>query len=634
MSEQIKHECGIALIRLLKPAEYYYAKYGTSTYGLNKLYLLMEKQHNRGQDGAGIAGIKFGVKPGNNYIDIVRSNKESPIKDIFAQIYTEYKKIEKINPDLLSDVNWMKENAQFTGELFLGHLRYGTFGKNSIENIHPFVRENNWMSRNLVVAGNFNLTNVDELFNKLVRLGQHPLQTNDTITILEKIGKFLDDENEELFKKYKAECHSNREISDLIAKNLNIQKILHRSSKYWDGGYVIAGLFGHGDAFVMRDPCGIRPAFYYADDEVVVVTSERPVIQTAFNVPFDAIKPITPGNALIIKKDGKVDEQQFKQPSGERKSCSFERIYFSRGTDAKIYQERKKLGRLLTPAILKAVDYDIENTIFSYIPNTASVAFSGLVEGLNDFCKTVHKDKILALGNDITAEKIDQILSIRPRVETIAVKDAKLRTFITQDKQRDDLVAHVYDVTYGTVRKGIDNLVVVDDSIVRGTTLKQSIVRMLDRLNPKKIIIASSAPQIRYPDCYGIDMAKLGDFIAFKAVIELLKESKQTHIINNVYKKSKTQENFPKEEIINYVREIYKPFTIDQISEKISQLITPENVNTKVQLVYQTIEDLHEACPEDKGDWYFTGKYPTPGGNKVVNKSFINYIEGKNERAY
>lgn len=634
MSEQIKHECGIALIRLLKPAEYYYAKYGTSTYGLNKLYLLMEKQHNRGQDGAGIAGIKFGVKPGNNYIDIVRSNKESPIKDIFAQIYTEYKKIEKINPDLLSDVNWMKENAQFTGELFLGHLRYGTFGKNSIENIHPFVRENNWMSRNLVVAGNFNLTNVDELFNKLVRLGQHPLQTNDTITILEKIGKFLDDENEELFKKYKAECHSNREISDLIAKNLNIQKILHRSSKYWDGGYVIAGLFGHGDAFVMRDPCGIRPAFYYADDEVVVVTSERPVIQTAFNVPFDAIKPITPGNALIIKKDGKLEEQQFKQPSSERKSCSFERIYFSRGTDAKIYQERKKLGRLLTPAILKAVDYDIENTIFSYIPNTASVAFSGLVEGLNDFCKTVHKDKILALGNDITADKIDQILSIRPRVETIAVKDAKLRTFITQDKQRDDLVAHVYDVTYGTVRKGIDNLVVVDDSIVRGTTLKQSIVRMLDRLNPKKIIIASSAPQIRYPDCYGIDMAKLGDFIAFKAVIELLKESKQTHIINNVYKKSKTQENFPKEEIINYVREIYKPFTIDQISEKISQLITPENVNTKVQLVYQTIEDLHEACPEDKGDWYFTGKYPTPGGNKVVNKSFINYIEGKNERAY
>lgn len=634
MSEQIKHECGIAFIRLLKPAEYYFSKYGTSMYGLNKLYLLMEKQHNRGQDGAGIASIKFGVKPGNNYIDIVRSNKESPIKDIFGQIYAEYKKIEKINPDLLSDVNWMKEYAQFTGELFLGHLRYGTFGKNSIENIHPFVRENNWMSRNLVVAGNFNLTNVDELFNKLVRLGQHPLQTNDTITILEKIGKFLDDENEDLFKKYKAEGHSNREISDLIAKNLNIQKILNRASKYWDGGYVIAGLIGHGDAFVMRDPTGIRPAFYYADDEVVVVTSERPVIQTAFNVPFESIKPITPGNALIIKKDGKVEELQFKQPSCERKSCSFERIYFSRGTDAKIYQERKKLGRLLTPSILKAVDYDIENTIFSYIPNTASVAFSGLVEGLNDFCKDVHKEKILALGNDITSDKIDKILNIRPRIETIAVKDAKLRTFITQDKQRDDLVAHVYDVTYGTVRKGIDNLVVVDDSIVRGTTLKQSIVRMLDRLNPKKIIIASSAPQIRYPDCYGIDMAKLGDFIAFKAVIELLKETKQNHIINSVYKKSKMQENFPKEEIINYVREIYKPFTIDQISEKISQLITPDDVKTKVQIVYQTIEDLHEACPEDKGDWYFTGKYPTPGGNKVVNKSFINYIEGKNERAY
>lgn len=634
MSEEIKHECGIAFIRLLKPAEYYFAKYGTALYGLNKMYLLMEKQHNRGQDGAGIANIKFEIKPGNEYINIARSNKENPIKDLFGQIYGKLKIIEEKNPDLLNDVNWMKENADFTGELFLGHLRYGTFGKNSIENIHPFVRENNWMSRNLAIAGNFNLTNVDELFNKLVRLGQHPLQTNDTVTILEKIGKFLDDENEELFRKYKSEGHSNREISDLIAKNINIQKILSRSSKYWDGGYVIAGLLGHGDAFIMRDPCGIRPAYYYCDDEVVVVTSERPVIQTAFNVPFESIKPITPGSALVIKRDGKVEEVSFKQPPTEPKSCSFERIYFSRGTDAQIYQERKKLGRYLTDSILKTVDYDLDNTVFSYIPNTASVAFRGLVEGLNDFCKGIHKEKLLELGGNITPEKIDEILNIRPRIETIAVKDVKLRTFITQDKQRDDLVAHVYDVTYGTVRRGTDNLVVVDDSIVRGTTLKQSIIRMLDRLGPKKIIIASSAPQIRYPDCYGIDMAKLGDFIAFKAVIELLKDTKQKHIINEVYKKSKIQENFPKEEIVNYVREIYKPFTIEQISCKISELITPPEVKAKVQIVYQTIEDLHDACPDDKGDWYFTGKYPTPGGNKVVNKSFINYIEGKNERAY
>ena len=634
MSDQIKHECGIAFIRLLKPLEYYYSKYGTSLYGLNKLYLLMEKQHNRGQDGAGMANIKFDLKPGNEYINIARSNKESPIKDIFGQIYSNIQKIKDKNPDLLNDVNWMKENVGFTGELFLGHLRYGTFGKNSIENIHPFVRANNWMSRNLVAAGNFNLTNMDELFNKLVRLGQHPSQTNDTVTILEKIGKFLDDENQELFIKYKDKGHSNREISDLIAKNINIQKILHRASKYWDGGYVIAGLLGHGDAFVMRDPSGIRPAYYYHDDEVVVVTSERPVIQTAFNVPLETIQPIKPGYALIVKRDGEVEEVLCKQPSSEKKSCSFERIYFSRGSDASIYKERKKLGSLMTNSLLKAVDYDLEKTVFSYIPNTASVAFQGLVEGLNDFCKDVHKDRILELGSQITPEKLDKILSIRPRIETIAVKDVKLRTFITQDKQRDDLVAHVYDVTYGVVREGVDNLVVMDDSIVRGTTLKQSIIRILDRLGPQKIVIASSAPQIRYPDCYGIDMAKLGDFIAFKAVIALLKETRQTHIINEVYKKSKIQENFPKEEIVNYVREIYKPFTIDQISQKIAELVTPDGAKAKVQIVFQTIEDLHHACPEDLGDWYFTGKYPTPGGNKVVNKSFINYIEGKNERAY
>ena len=633
MSDQIKHECGIAFIRLLKPAEYYLAKYGTTLYGLNKLYLLMEKQHNRGQDGAGIANIKLDLKPGSKYINVKRSNKESPIKDIFDQVYLNINKIKENTPERLNDAAWLKENVEFTGELLLGHLRYGTFGKNSLENIHPFIRENNWLTRNLVIAGNFNLTNVDELFDKLVSLGQHPTRINDTITVLEKIGKFLDDENEELFRKYKKEGHSNKKISELIANDIDIQKILRYSSKYWDGGYVIAGLFGHGDAFIMRDPSGIRPAFYYQDDEVIVAASERPVIQTAFNVPLDSIKPIKPGHALIIKKDGRVDMKECKT-SCELKSCSFERIYFSRGTDASIYKERKKLGRFLTPAILKAVDHDITNTVFSYIPNTASVAFNGLVESLNDFCKDIHKDKILEQGDKLTKEKLEEILSISPRIETVAVKDVKMRTFITQDKQRDDLVAHVYDVTYGVVREGVDNLVVVDDSIVRGTTLKQSIIRILDRLGPKKIVIASSAPQIRYPDCYGIDMAKLNDFIAFKAAIALLKETKQESIINEVYKKSKAQEALPKEQIVNYVREIYKPFTIDQISNKISELLTPENTNAKVQIVYQTFEDLHLACPNDLGDWYFTGKYPTPGGNKVVNKSFINFIEGKNERSY
>ncbi len=594
----------------------------------------MEKQHNRGQDGAGMANIKFDLNPGQQYINIARSNQPTPIKEIFEQVYAPIRKVKKEHPERLNDVNWIKENLDFTGELFLGHLRYGTFGKNTIENIHPFVRENNWLARNLVVAGNFNLTNVDELFSKLVSLGQHPFRTNDTVTILEKIGKFLDDENEHLFKRFKQEGHSNREISNLIAKNLDIAQVLTRSAKYWDGGYAIAGLMGHGDAFVMRDPSGIRPAFYYQDEEVAVVASERPVIQTTFNVPFDSIKPVKPGHALIIRRNGEVTMEQFREPAAERKSCSFERIYFSRGTDAKIYRERKALGKLLIPRVLKSVDFDIENTVFSYIPNTASVAFQGMVEGLADFCTKVKKEKILELGNNVTPEKLDEILALHPRTETIAVKDVKLRTFITQDKDRDDLVAHVYDVTYGAIRHGVDNLVVVDDSIVRGTTLKQSIIKMLDRLGPKKIVIASSAPQIRYPDCYGIDMAKINDFIAFQAAIELLKETKQQHVLNEVYKKCKAQENYQKEDIINYVREIYKPFTIDQITEKIGVMLTPKGISAKVEVVYQTIEDLHEACPEDKGDWYFTGKYPTPGGNKVVNKAFINYMEGKNERAY
>ncbi|MCK4407012.1 MAG: class II glutamine amidotransferase [Bacteroidales bacterium] len=633
MSDQIKHECGIALIRLLKPLEYYLAKYGTPFYGLNKLHLLMQKQHNRGQDGAGIANIKFDLPPGNKYISRLRSNSATPIIDIFNKVYDRLNIIKKENPGRINDVNWLKQNVDFTGELFLGHLRYGTFGQNKIENLHPLVRKNNWMTRNLVLAGNFNLTNVDELFEKLIEYGQYPVETSDTITILEKIGHSLDEENENLYRKFKEAGKEKKQISPLIAKHLDVQKILAKSSVHWDGGYVITGLLGHGDAFVLRDPSGIRPAFYYKDDEVVVAASERPVIQTAFNVPVESVKEIMPGYALIIKKDGTTGEFLCKKPN-ERKSCSFERIYFSRGTDIDIYKERKKLGKSLMPAILRSVDYNLKDTVFSYIPNTAAVAFRGLAEELSKFCNEVKRDKIIQLGDNISPEKLDEILELNPRIEKIAVKDIKLRTFITQDKQRKDLVAHVYDITYGTVKKGIDSLVVIDDSIVRGTTLKYSIIKILDRLGPKKIIFASSAPQIRYPDCYGIDIAKINNFIAFRAAIELLNETNQTHIINDVYKKSKEQEDFPKEQIVNYVKEIYKPFTAEQISEKISELLTTKNIKAEVQIIYQTIEDLHSACPDHKGDWYFTGDYPTPGGNKVVNKSFINYIEGRDTRAY
>lgn len=633
MSENINHECGIALVRLLKPLEYYLAKYGTVTYGMNKLHLLMQKQHNRGQDGAGIASIKFDLDPGNKYINRLRSDSDSPIKDIFSSFIEQIQQVSEKYPQRLCDANWMKSNVDFIGELYLGHLRYGTFGKNSMLNIHPFLRENNWMTKNLVLAGNFNMTNVDELFEKLIDLGQYPVETSDTITILEKIGHFLDAENESLYRKFKKQGFPKREITKEIAKQLNIQRILKNSAEYWDGGYVIAGLLGHGDSFVLRDPNGIRPAFYYHDDEVAIATSERPVIQTTFNVPYESVKELKPGYALIVKKDGSVSEKQFRKPL-EKRACSFERIYFSRGTDKEIYRERKKLGEFLAPSILKAIDYDLANTVFSYIPNTAIDAYYGLIEQINLFCNTIKKDRILQSRGKLTSTELDDILSLAPRAEKVAVKDMKLRTFIAQDSQRDDLAAHVYDITYGSIRKGKDNLVVLDDSIVRGTTLKQSIIRILDRLEPKKIIIASSAPQIRYPDCYGIDMAKLSDFIAFKAVIELLKESHQENIINEVYNKSKAQEQLPKEQIQNFVKEIYKPFTATRISEKVSELLTPPSIKTKVEIIYQTIEDLHLACPKHTGDWYFTGDYPTPGGNKVVNKSFINYIEGKNIRAY
>ena len=633
MSDFIHHECGIALVRLLKPLEYYLAKYGTALYGLNKLHLLMETQHNRGQDGAGLASVKFDLEPGNRFIHRLRSNADSPIQDIFSKITKKLKDIEERLPQNLLDVQWLKQNVDFVGELYLGHLRYGTFGKNSTVSLHPFVRENNWLTKNLVVAGNFNLTNVDELFNKLIDLGQYPVETSDTITILEKIGHFLDEENEELYWKFKGQGYKKREITFEIAKQLNIQKILRKSAKYWDGGYVIAGLFGHGDAFVMRDPSGIRPAFYFKNDEIVVVTSERPVIQTVLNVSIETVNELKPGHALIIRKDGKVSEKEFSKPL-EKRSCSFERIYFSRGTDKDIYQERKNLGRFLAPGILKAIDYDLENTVFSYIPNTAIDAYYGLIEEIGDYCNKVKADRIAKAGKNLTREKIEEILKLQPRVEKVAVKDLKLRTFIMQDSHRDDLAAHVYDVTWGSIRPGLDNLVVLDDSIVRGTTLKQSIIRILSRLGPKKIVIASSAPQIRYPDCYGIDMAKIADFIAFKAVIELLKETRKEGIINSVYLKAKAQENFPKEKIVNYVKELYEPFTPERIANKVAGLVTPPNLNASVHIVYQTIKDLHKACPGHLGDWYFTGDYPTPGGNKVVNRAFINYIEGRNVRAY
>ncbi|MEA3479340.1 MAG: amidophosphoribosyltransferase [Bacteroidota bacterium] len=633
MSELIKHECGIALIRLLKPLEYYIAKYGTPFYGLNKLHLLMQKQHNRGQDGAGIAGIKYDLTPGNKYIDRIRSNAESPIKDVFNQVYEQIGEVNERNASLLKDVNWLKYNLPFTGELFLGHLRYGTFGSNKPDNLHPFIRYNNWMTKTLVIGGNFNLTNVDEMFERLIDLGQYPVDTSDTITVLEKIGNFLDVENERLYQDFKSKGLEKRSITKEIARNLDIRQILQNSSKDWDGGYVITGLLGHGDAFVLRDPSGIRPAFYYVDDEIVVAASERPVIQTVFNLSADAIKELQPGHALIVKKLGTAEEVIVREPL-EKKACSFERIYFSRGTDIDIYQERKNLGRALAPHVLKAVDYNLKETVLSFIPNTASVAFRGLVEGVFDFCDQVRKDKILQLGKSPSPDEIKEILSIKPRVENVAVKDIKLRTFITQDSQRDDLVAHVYDISYGTIKRDVDSLVVIDDSIVRGTTLKQSIIRILDRLGPRKIIIASSAPQIRYPDCYGIDMAKLNDFIAFRATIELLKDTKQEHIINEVYRKCKEQEGLPKEDMVNYVKEIYAPFTASDISEKIASMLTTKEVNAEVQIIYQSIEDLHASCPDHTGDWYFTGNYPTPGGNKVVNRSFINYIEGRDVRAY
>ena len=631
MSDPIKHECGIAFVRLRKPLEFYVEKYGTAFYGLNKMYLLMEKQRNRGQDGAGLANIKLNMAPGTRYISRYRSVDTNSIGDIFGKVQKRIAEGIAGDASRLSDVPWLKENLPFTGEVFLGHLRYGTYGGNTIEACHPFLRQNNWPTRNLIVAGNFNMTNVDELFNELVELGQHPKEKADTVTIMEKIGHFLDEANDELYYELKAEGYSKKEATAEIANRLDLADILRRASKKWDGGYAMAGMTGHGDSFVLRDPAGIRPAYYYYDDEIVVVASERPVIQTALNLKSEEITELPPGNALIVKHHGEVSIDEIKTPT-EFKACSFERIYFSRGNDKDIYNERIELGRRLIPRIVELVDDEVEDTVFSFIPNTAEVSFYGMVKGMEDHFNSIKYERITALDKP-SNEQLKEILDLRPRVEKVAWKDVKLRTFITEDSSRDELVSHVYDITHGSV-KPTDHLVAIDDSIVRGTTLKQSILRIFDRLSPKHIVIASSAPQIRYPDCYGIDMARMGDFVAFRAAIALLKERGLEGLIQEVYEKCKAQIHLADDEVQNFVKEIYEPFKAQEISDKIAELLTPPEVNAKVSVLYQTIEDLHLSCPNHPGDWYFTGNYPTPGGNRVVNKSFMYYVEGRTERAY
>jgi len=632
MSDAIKHECGIALVRLKKPLQFYKDKYGSAFYGINKMYLLMEKQHNRGQDGAGFASVKFNVLPGTRYISRVRSNKSQPIQDIFAQINDRLNGVLEKNQDKIDDVSWQEENLPYLGNLFLGHVRYGTFGKNSIESVHPFLRQSNWKHQNLIVAGNFNMTNSKKLLEELVELGQHPKEFTDTVTVLEKIGHFLEEEVAKLYTEAKDKGFNKKDASPYIEENLDLKNVLKRSSKNWDGGYAMAGLVGHGDAFVLRDPNGIRPTYFFEDEEVVVVASERPVIQTVFNVNISDVKELERGHALIIKKNGVTSIKEVNKPR-EKKSCSFERIYFSRGSDSDIYQERKNLGKFVFPQILKSIDNDISNSVFSFIPNTAETSFYGMTEAAEDILNEQKTSKILSGGKSLSAQKVTEILSERPRFEKIAIKDAKLRTFIADDSSRDDLVAHVYDVTYGVV-KPTDNLVIIDDSIVRGTTLKKSIIKILDRLNPKKIVVVSSAPQIRYPDCYGIDMARIEDFIAFRAALELLKETNQYHIVDTVYKKAIDQREKEDAEIVNYVKEIYSPFTTEQVSEKIAQMLKTKDINAEVEVIYQNVEDLHRACPGNSGDWYFTGNYPTDGGHRVVNEAFINFYEGNKKRAY
>ena len=629
MSDHIKHECGIALIHLKKPLGYYQKKYGTALYGINKMYLMMEKQHNRGQDGAGFASIKFNVSPGQRYISRVRSNDDQPIQSIFKKINKRIHHHIKQDPSLLQDPERLKTTAPYVGELLLGHVRYGTYGENSIESVHPFLRQNNWMHRNLIVAGNFNMTNVNELFDNLVELGQHPKERADTITVMEKIGHFLDDAVAKIYKKLKVEGFTKAEASPHIAARLKMHKVLRKAAKNWDGGYAMAGLLGHGDAFVLRDPAGIRPAYFMENEEVVVVASERPVIQTVFDVPLKSIKELPAGHALLTKKNGDVSIKEIVPPLA-KKACSFERIYFSRGSDATIYAERKKLGELIFPKVMEEVQNDLENTVFSYIPNTAETCFYGIVGAAQTHVKQQLTQALIDRKN-IDHDHLDKLVALQPRIEKIAIKDAKLRTFITEDSSRDDLVAHVYDVTYGVVKPS-DNLVIVDDSIVRGTTLKKSILKMLDRLGPKKIVVVSSAPQIRYPDCYGIDMAKLQDFIAFQAALELHKD-KGNHqaVLDQIYARCKEDEE---QMAVNHVKSFYEAFSDDQISEKIAALLRNESIKAEVSVIYQSIPNLHHACPENLGDWYFSGNYPTPGGNRMVNRAFMNFYEGKEKRAY
>ncbi|QQX77710.1 amidophosphoribosyltransferase [Aequorivita iocasae] len=632
MSDALKHECGIALVRLLKPLEYYKEKYGTAFYGVNKMYLMMEKQHNRGQDGAGFASIKLDVNPGERYISRVRSNAAQPIQDIFAQINERINLEFKSHPEYREDVAAQKKHIPYIGELFLGHVRYGTFGINSVENVHPFLRQNNWMHRNLIIAGNFNMTNTNELFDNLIKLGMHPKEKADTVTVMEKIGHFLDDAVRKLYKKAKAKGMTKQEASPYIAENLNVAKILRKSAANWDGGYAMAGLLGHGDSFVLRDPAGIRPAYFYQDDEVIVVASERPAIQTVFNVPFEEVKELEPGNAIIIKKDGSMKLSEILAPL-ERRSCSFERIYFSRGSDAEIYQERKMLGKLIMPKILEAIDFDTENSVFSFIPNTAETSFYGMLEAAQDELNKQKNEAILNEKEKLTPERLQEIQAHKIRTEKIAIKDVKLRTFITDDSSRDDLVAHVYDVTYGVVKTD-DNLVIIDDSIVRGTTLKKSILKMLDRLRPKQIVVVSSAPQIRYPDCYGIDMARLEHLVAFQAALALHKDRGTYDVVEEIYHKCKEQVAMEDASVINHVKKLYAPFTDEEISDKIAEIISDEDIKAKVKLIFQSVDDLHKACPKNLGDWYFTGNYPTAGGNRVVNRAYINFYEGNPERAY
>jgi amidophosphoribosyltransferase len=629
MSDQIEHECGLAFIRLLHPLSYYQEKYGTNLYGLNKLQLLMQKQRNRGQDGAGLATIKLGASPGERYISRKRSNSPKYLKDLFTSVFRYFN---GLTPEELADSDYLKKNLPYTGEVLLGHLRYGTHGSNSIETVHPFLRQNNWMTRNLVIAGNFNLTNVDELFDELVQLGQFPKEKSDTVTVLEKIGHFLDDEVQRLYNWFKPDGYSNQEINQLIFKHLDIQRVMTRAHKKFDGGYVMAGMVGHGDAFILRDPSGIRPAFFYQDEEVVVVASERPPIQTAFNVPLKSIQEVAPGHVLTIKRDGRVSMKPYIEPL-KKNSCSFERIYFSRGTDRDIYLERKQLGAQMAKEVLEMVDYNLDDTVFSYIPNTAETAYYGLIEGVEKIFDARKTQQITKLKK-VTPKKVRAILEQRPRVEKLVVKDAKMRTFIADEVVRGDMVSHVYDVTYGIVKNGEDNLVLLDDSIVRGTTMRDSIIKIVSRLKPKRIIVLSSAPQIRYPDCYGIDMSKMNEFAAFQAAIALLKEQGKLDLLDDIYHSCIEQLKWPSEKVSNQVKRLYDPFTYEEVSQKISEILKPKDLDIPVDIVYQTPEGLAKACPQHTGRWYFTGDYPTPGGNKVVNRAFINFMENRNERAY